>query len=202
MSPPESSTSVSLPEEAKPHERSSSLVSLDRFGESVHMNPPMEFRNEARHHEHDETSATANFEGREPPPSAQPNKPAMSDVSDQRKDDELEEEEPNEDYDPAEKIDDLDWNELLHNYHQAMNQANDMESEIFREWNELMKFFQVWAEAGLNHETDRSFSRINTRTAYVQNSESRMEATRKHYTDVVNAFESALALLKNAGIPR
>ncbi|KAF2252770.1 hypothetical protein BU26DRAFT_420202 [Trematosphaeria pertusa] len=105
------------------------------------------------------------------------------------------------DADPAEKIPTFDWANLEERYHDAINQCSDEEAELMLEWKQLMDFFKIWAEAGHYHETDRTFSRLRTRMAYVENSENRLEKMRQHYIDVVKAFESALALLKNAGFP-
>ncbi|KAJ4296246.1 hypothetical protein N0V90_006291 [Kalmusia sp. IMI 367209] len=104
-----------------------------------------------------------------------------------------------EDVDPADQIEDFDWNGLHERYHEAFNKASDEEAELLREFSDLMAYFKVWAEAGHNHESDRTYHRLRTRMTYVNNSEEKLEKTRQHYIDVVRAFESALALLRNTG---
>ncbi|PVI03735.1 hypothetical protein DM02DRAFT_520175 [Periconia macrospinosa] len=146
----------------------------------------------------------SDYENMEPPPSAQRKNAETSDGPGQNKEEEHEEHsvEGEEEYDPAEKIPDFLWTEMFTRYHDAMNHATHEEIQLLDEWGQLMKFFRIWADAGWSHETDRSFSRLKTRAAYVQHAENNLEMTRKHYIDVVKAFESALALLKNAGIRR
>ncbi|OCK80524.1 hypothetical protein K432DRAFT_443091 [Lepidopterella palustris CBS 459.81] len=58
-----------------------------------------------------------------------------------------------------------------------------------------MNFFTIWADTSQSHEAERSFKRLRTRMAHVQNSEEKLETTRLHYIQVVKAFESALQLL-------
>ncbi|KAH7076808.1 hypothetical protein BKA63DRAFT_290654 [Paraphoma chrysanthemicola] len=133
-----------------------------------------------------------NSEDTERPPSAQ----RVHDETDEHIEEDSEEEL---DADPADKIVDFDWNALHERYHQAMAGCHDEEGELAKEWESLMNFFRIWAESGHDQETDRTFQRLRTRTAYVQHSEEKLESTRKHYVEVVKAFESALNLLRGFG---
>ncbi|KAF2132940.1 hypothetical protein P153DRAFT_364194 [Dothidotthia symphoricarpi CBS 119687] len=130
----------------------------------------------------------------ERPPSAQPIQGDADGSPDTSEDDEM-----GEDNDPAEKIVDFDWEELHARYHEAINKCHEGDAALMQEWESLMSYFRIWAEAGHEHETSRTYSRLQTRSAYVQNSEEKLEKTRKHYTNVVRAFESALNLLKASG---
>ncbi|KAF2800058.1 hypothetical protein K505DRAFT_229634 [Melanomma pulvis-pyrius CBS 109.77] len=103
----------------------------------------------------------------------------------------------NEESDPAANIADFDWEELALRYHGDIRKCEGNEAELMQEWEELMNYFRIWAESGHAHETDRTFSRFQTRISYVQNSEDKLERTRIHYTNVVKAFESAMSLLSN-----
>ncbi|KAF2035933.1 hypothetical protein EK21DRAFT_53574 [Setomelanomma holmii] len=136
----------------------------------------------------------ATSEETERPPSAQQ---ARRDSDEHAGGDQDDEEEL--DSDPAEKIVEFDWDELHERYHEAMKGCHDAEGELAQEWESLMSYFRIWAESGHEHETDRTFQRLRTRTTHVQNSEDRLERTRNHYIDVVKAFESALHLLKQHG---
>ncbi|KAH3905740.1 hypothetical protein HBI56_211440 [Parastagonospora nodorum] len=129
----------------------------------------------------------------ERPPSAQ----QVRKDSDQNAEEDYDEmEEDDVDSNPAQKIEDFDWNELHGRYHEAMNKCRTQEGELAEEWESLMNYFRIWAESGHEHETDRTFQRLQTRTKFVQNSEAELESKRNHYIDVVKAFESALHLLK------
>ncbi|KAH8732764.1 hypothetical protein GQ44DRAFT_696392 [Phaeosphaeriaceae sp. PMI808] len=101
--------------------------------------------------------------------------------------------------DPEDKIADFDWEALHQRYHDAMHGCQENEAELSREWESLMSYFRVWADSGNEHETDRTFQRLQTRTAYVHHSEAKLEKTQNHYINVVKAFESALNLLKVHG---
>ncbi|KAF2681855.1 hypothetical protein K458DRAFT_308550 [Lentithecium fluviatile CBS 122367] len=131
----------------------------------------------------------------ERPPSAQRVNPGTNEPVDTDGNEELDEE-----VDPADKTADFDWEKLQESYHQAIDTTSKEEADLMDDWVELMKCFKIWAEAGHLHETDRTFSRLRTRIAYVQNSETRLESTRQHYVNVVQAFESALNLLRNSGL--
>lgn len=97
--------------------------------------------------------------------------------------------------DPADKIEHFDWKKLEERYHDAIAEKNKVEREILDEFNSLMNFFTIWADTSQSHEAERSFKRLRTRMAHVQNSEEKLETTRLHYIQVVKAFESALQLL-------
>ncbi|KAL1603986.1 hypothetical protein SLS60_005578 [Paraconiothyrium brasiliense] len=112
---------------------------------------------------------------------------------------ESEEEESEEEVDPAEEIEDFDWDELHERYHRAIGTASAQELELLHEFAQLMDYFKIWADAGANQESDRTFHRLRTRMTYVQNSEQKLEKTRQHYIGVVRAFESALDLLRSSG---
>lgn len=110
-----------------------------------------------------------------------------------------EEESDEDDLDPAHRIDDFNWEDLHHRYHEAVKVCHGEEAALMEEWESLMTYFRIWAQSGHEHETDRTYSRLCTRTAYVQHSEDTLEQKRSHYISVVRAFESALNLLKASG---
>ncbi|OAG09059.1 uncharacterized protein CC84DRAFT_1215502 [Paraphaeosphaeria sporulosa] len=103
------------------------------------------------------------------------------------------------DADPADEMAHFNWEGLHERYHDTINTASAQEQELLREFSELVNYFNIWANAGANQESDRTFHRLRTRMTYVQNSEQKLENTRQHYIGVVQAFESALNLLRNSG---
>ncbi|KAB2106292.1 hypothetical protein AG0111_0g4996 [Alternaria gaisen] len=139
-----------------------------------------------------------NSDDTERPPSAQ----RTQDEVDGQADANAGEQTEDEDSDPAGRIEDFDWEDLHVRYHEAMNGCHNEESELMQEWESLMAYFRIWANSGLEHETGRTYSRLRTRMAYVQNAEEELEQKRNHYISVVKAFESALNLLKANGIGR
>ncbi|KAF2118506.1 hypothetical protein BDV96DRAFT_387796 [Lophiotrema nucula] len=97
--------------------------------------------------------------------------------------------------DPADEIAKFEWETLEQRYHTAMESCYQNEAELLEEFAKLMQFFKTWAETGHKQETERTFSRLRTRMAHVQNSEDQLEKTRNHYIAVVQAFESAMVTL-------
>ncbi|EDU50548.1 hypothetical protein PtrSN002B_008676 [Pyrenophora tritici-repentis] len=131
----------------------------------------------------------------ERPPSAQQTQDDADDPADSKSEADSEEEES----DPADRIADFDWEDLHVRYHEAMKGCHEEEAALMHEWEALMNYFRVWAQSGHEHETERTFSRLRTRTTFVQHEEDTLEQKRNHYINVVKAFESALSLLKHTG---
>jgi hypothetical protein len=71
----------------------------------------------------------------ERPPSAQQVR-KDSDQNAEEDDDEIDEDDV--DSDPAQEIEDFDWNELHGRYHEAMNKCRTQEGELAEEWESLM----------------------------------------------------------------
>lgn len=97
---------------------------------------------------------------------------------------------------PGDKVQAKDWEELEHRYHDMIKKCQGQEEQLAREFDSLMAFFKVWSEAGAQQETNRTYARLKTRMTHVQHSEAELEGKREHYTAVVNAFKSALDLLR------
>jgi hypothetical protein len=119
-----------------------------------------------------------NSDDTERPPSAQ----RTQDEVDGQADANAGEQTEDEDSDPAGRIEDFDWEDLHVRYHEAMNGCHNEESELMQEWESLMAYFRIWANSGLEHETGRTYSRLRTRMAYVQNAEEELEKKRNHCT--------------------
>jgi hypothetical protein len=56
-----------------------------------------------------------------------------------------EKQEPGEEVDPADKIEDFDWEELHERYHQAIDTASQEEAALMQEWKQLMDVGRLWA---------------------------------------------------------
>ncbi|KAK4233096.1 hypothetical protein C8A03DRAFT_19753 [Achaetomium macrosporum] len=89
----------------------------------------------------------------------------------------------------------FDWNEFEARYEEALVDADRQEQELLKEFEKLVKFFNVWAYAASVHDTERGVKRLQTRERYLKIAEHRLSQKKKHLSEVVRAFQSALALL-------
>ncbi|GAB1311063.1 Extracellular mutant protein 11 C-terminal domain-containing protein [Madurella fahalii] len=92
----------------------------------------------------------------------------------------------------------FDWDDFEARYEEALAEADGHEQELLREFEELVKFFNVWASAASAHDTERGVKRLQTRERYVKIAEQSLAQKKKHLTEVVRAFQSALALLSQS----
>ncbi|KAK1767185.1 hypothetical protein QBC33DRAFT_559309 [Phialemonium atrogriseum] len=92
----------------------------------------------------------------------------------------------------------FDWDEFESRYEQALAGANNQEQELLEEFDRLVKYFNVWASAGSVHDNERGVKRLQTRERYVKIAEQSLAQKKKHLTEVVRAFQSALALLSQS----
>ncbi|KAL8971641.1 MAG: hypothetical protein Q9197_003166 [Variospora fuerteventurae] len=97
--------------------------------------------------------------------------------------------------DPKEPLEPYGWDDLEARFLKKMEECQVSEGEIEKEFREWIEVFQAWASTTREHEEERAHKRLRTRMAWVQNSEQSLEEKRLHYIKVVQAFESALALL-------
>lgn len=97
--------------------------------------------------------------------------------------------------DPQVRLEEYDWEELEEQFSKRMEAFKAVEENIWQEWRDWGEVFKAWASTISVHDEDRASKRLRTRIAYTQNSEEALEAKRQHYIKVVQAFESALALL-------
>jgi hypothetical protein len=76
----------------------------------------------------------------ERPPSEQQSHDSNEEQTDEdTKEDNIAEEQDGEDSDPADMIDDFDWNDLTKRYHDAMDKCTDEEALLMQEWMSLME---------------------------------------------------------------
>ncbi|OJJ88909.1 uncharacterized protein ASPGLDRAFT_116755 [Aspergillus glaucus CBS 516.65] len=108
----------------------------------------------------------------------------------------------------TEELRDSDWEQLEEKYAKAMEEHGKSEEELQAQVAKLLEVFVAWSQTTVLRDEDRALKRListrclfKTQMQHVQNSEERLENKRKHYTDVVKAFESALALLNGRARP-
>ncbi|KAK4110469.1 hypothetical protein N656DRAFT_799986 [Canariomyces notabilis] len=92
----------------------------------------------------------------------------------------------------------FDWEDFEARYEEALAEADGQEQALLKEFEELVKFFNVWASAASVHDTERGVKRLQTRERYVKIAEQSLLQKKKHLTEVVRAFQSALALLSQS----
>ncbi|KAK2784699.1 hypothetical protein FQN52_008927 [Onygenales sp. PD_12] len=91
-----------------------------------------------------------------------------------------------------------DWEELQKRFTDAMNERSQAENALQKETAELLEMFIAWSQTTIVRDENRAYKRLKTRMGYTQNAEAKLEEKKKHYANVVKAFESALALLHNS----
>ncbi|KJR83055.1 uncharacterized protein SPSK_04428 [Sporothrix schenckii 1099-18] len=89
----------------------------------------------------------------------------------------------------------FDWEEFEARYEHALAEMNGEEKELLEEFDRLVNYFNVWASAATAHDDERAVKRLQTRERYVKIAEQSLGQRKQHLTEVVRAFQSALALL-------
>ncbi|KAF9894193.1 hypothetical protein FE257_007695 [Aspergillus nanangensis] len=98
----------------------------------------------------------------------------------------------------AGNIKSLGWEELQEKYIIAMERHCKDEEQVKIQTSDLLEVFVAWSHTSVARDETRALKRFKTQMQHVQISEESLEKKRKHYADVVKAFESALALLNNS----
>jgi len=89
------------------------------------------------------------------------------------------------------------WEQLQERFVEEMDERSRVETTLQKAAADLLEIFIIWSQTTVFRDEDRAYKRFKTRMNYVQSSEARLETKRKHYVNVVKAFESALALLRD-----
>ncbi|GKZ27829.1 hypothetical protein AbraCBS73388_005869 [Aspergillus brasiliensis] len=97
----------------------------------------------------------------------------------------------------SENLSDYDWDQLQEEYITFMGRHEKAEKELCSRVAKLLEIFMAWSETTIMRDEIRALKRFKTQMKHVQTSEEDLELKRKHYVDVVKAFESALALLND-----
>ncbi|KKZ63988.1 hypothetical protein EMCG_01742 [[Emmonsia] crescens] len=96
----------------------------------------------------------------------------------------------------AASLRDCDWEQLQKKFTDAMDERSQAEMALQKETAELLEMFIAWSQTTAYRDEDRAYKRFKTRMGFAQNSEAKLEEKKKHYANVVKAFENALALLR------
>ena len=99
--------------------------------------------------------------------------------------------------DPSVRLEEYEWAELSQQFERRMEAMRVVEEGIWEEWRGWGEILGAWASTISVHDEERANKRLRTRVAFTQGAEESLEAKRQHYIKVVQAFESALALLGN-----
>ncbi|OAX83065.1 hypothetical protein ACJ72_02583 [Emergomyces africanus] len=91
---------------------------------------------------------------------------------------------------------DCDWEQLQKKFTDAMDERSQAERVLQKETAEILEIFISWSQTTAYRDEDRAYKRLKTRMGFAQNSEAKLEEKKKHYANVVKAFENALALLR------
>ncbi|OGM39954.1 hypothetical protein ABOM_011261 [Aspergillus bombycis] len=97
----------------------------------------------------------------------------------------------------SEDLTNHDWERLQEAYTNAMEKHGTAEEDLRAQISKLLEVFMAWSQTTVVRDEARALKRFKTQMQHVQNSEEDLEKKRKHYVDVVKAFESALALLND-----
>jgi hypothetical protein len=74
----------------------------------------------------------------------------------------------------------FDWDDFEARYEEALANADKEEQELLKEFEDLVKFFNVWASAASVHDSERGVKRLQTRERYVKIAEQSLSQKKKH----------------------
>ncbi|KAJ5504708.1 hypothetical protein N7463_007582 [Penicillium fimorum] len=94
-------------------------------------------------------------------------------------------------------LEDCDWEQLQGKYADAMEEHGRVEENLRVETAKLLEVFMAWSQTTVSQDENRALKRFKTQMQHVQNSEVNVENKKKHYAEVVKAFQNALALLND-----
>ncbi|KIW23311.1 uncharacterized protein PV07_11520 [Cladophialophora immunda] len=92
-------------------------------------------------------------------------------------------------------LDPMDWDDLEARYKREVQPCIAAEREIMDEFNARFMQFALYMQVSNDHESDRAIKRLRTRIALAQNSEKLLAQKQAHHAKVLEAFQSAMALL-------
>ncbi|KAJ5783654.1 uncharacterized protein N7518_009331 [Penicillium psychrosexuale] len=94
-------------------------------------------------------------------------------------------------------LEDCNWEQLQGKYADAMDEHGRVEENIRVETAKLLEAFMAWSQTTVSQDENRALKRFKTQMQHVQNSEVNVENKKKHYEEVIKAFQNALALLND-----
>ncbi|KIW92132.1 uncharacterized protein Z519_07116 [Cladophialophora bantiana CBS 173.52] len=99
--------------------------------------------------------------------------------------------------DTSANLDAMDWDDLESRYDKEIQPYIAAERQIMDEFNTRFTQFSLYMQVSNDHEAERAVKRLRTRIALVQNSERLLAQKQAHHAKVLEAFQSAMALLGN-----
>ncbi|EFR01965.1 hypothetical protein MGYG_04966 [Nannizzia gypsea CBS 118893] len=96
----------------------------------------------------------------------------------------------------ARELEGCTWEQLQQRFTEEMDERSKAENTLQKETADLLEVFMAWSQTTTFRDEDRAYKRFKTRMDHVQKSEANLEEKKAHYSNVVKAFESALALLR------
>ncbi|KAI1618524.1 hypothetical protein EDD36DRAFT_426612 [Exophiala viscosa] len=91
----------------------------------------------------------------------------------------------------------IDWDELETRYNDEIQPKIDAEQDIMKEFTARFQQFMLYMQVSNDHESERAVKRLRTRVALAQNAENSLADKQAHHAKVLQAFQSAMALLAN-----
>ncbi|KAJ5139135.1 uncharacterized protein N7515_003983 [Penicillium bovifimosum] len=92
-------------------------------------------------------------------------------------------------------LENCDWEQLQGKYTDAMEEHGRVEENLRVETAKLLEVFMAWSQTTVSQDENRALKRFKTQMQHVQHSEVNVDNKKKHYAEVVKAFQNALALL-------
>ncbi|KEF59418.1 uncharacterized protein A1O9_04262, partial [Exophiala aquamarina CBS 119918] len=100
-----------------------------------------------------------------------------------------------EERDTTADLESLDWNDLEERYKREIQPHIDSEQAVMTEFGSRFQQFMLYMQVCNDQEAERAIKRLRTRISLAQNSEQSLAQKQEHRTKVLEAFQSAMALL-------
>ncbi|PBP22432.1 hypothetical protein BUE80_DR006659 [Diplocarpon rosae] len=92
---------------------------------------------------------------------------------------------------------DYDWDDFERRYTDHMSKLDEEENKDYENFDNHATSFLVWAQSASQRDNARISKRLKTRSRFTQLAENSLEDKKRHYVDVVSAFQKALDLLRH-----
>ncbi|CAL3972445.1 unnamed protein product [Diplocarpon coronariae] len=95
-----------------------------------------------------------------------------------------------------------DWDEFERRYTDHMSALDLEENKDYDSFDEHATSFLIWAQSASQRDNARISKRLRTQSRFTQLAENSLEDKKRHYVDVVSAFQKALDLLRQQSPPK
>ncbi|PBP20991.1 hypothetical protein BUE80_DR008181 [Diplocarpon rosae] len=92
---------------------------------------------------------------------------------------------------------DYDWDDFERRYTDHMSKLDEEENKDYENFDNHATSFLIWAQSASQRDNARISKRLKTRSRFTQLAENSLEDKKRHYVDVVSAFQKALDLLRH-----